>query len=90
MDLGIIRNHPKTVLKDLSLIANGVMELSPNTPFWILLANFTDVPVRLPKNITVGIVLPFSRAMLLSGDDKLDTAEPKKTAIESEITPATD
>lgn len=63
--LGFIQKHRKTLTNDTTLIANGVLELKPDTSFWITVANFKSVPVRIQRNTVVGIMLPSSRVIFL-------------------------
>ncbi|CAN8073879.1 unnamed protein product [Agarophyton chilense] len=53
-----IQNHPKTVLKHLTLMANGVMDIHPNRSFLVTISNFRENPERLPKDTVIGITLP--------------------------------
>lgn len=71
----MIENHPRTVLPDLSLIANGVTELQHITPFWIYITNFKDMPVGISKHTTVGLVLPFRRQILHLSEHSQSTSD---------------
>ena len=58
-----LQNHPKTVTKNLSLMANGIMECT-GKPFWVTISNFRDRTVRLSKGSVVGLALPAPRAIV--------------------------
>ena len=58
-----LQNHPKTVTKNLSLMANGIMECA-GQPFWVTLSNFRDRAVRLSKGSVIGLALPAPRAVV--------------------------
>lgn len=62
--LGFIQNHPKTSTNDRSLIATGLVELKPDTPFWVIGANLKGVPVSIHRNTVVGIILPPPKVIL--------------------------
>lgn len=66
-----IGTHPKTVLRDLTLIGNGIMEPKYNTPFWVYTSNFKYMPVIMPKHTTAGPVRSYPRA-ILQFDQHLD------------------
>ena len=62
--LRFIQAHPKLIDKHMSLAANGVMDVTPNRPFRILMSNFGAEAMRLPKNTVVALSLPAPAAIL--------------------------
>lgn len=56
-----LRNHPKTVTKNLDPMANGIMEFVER-PFWKTISHFRYRPARQSKRAVSGIALkaPFS------------------------------
>lgn len=40
------------------------MDVKPDTRFWVIVANFKSVPVRMDRNDVVGIMLPSPRVIL--------------------------
>ena len=61
--LVFLQCNPKTVKKNLSLMANGVMEPA-GLPFRVSMSNVRDRPVRIPKGAVIGLALPAPRAVL--------------------------
>lgn len=61
---GLIQNHPKTVLRDLTLIANDIMKLKYNTPFWVHISNLKYIAVRMLRHTTVRLVITSAREIL--------------------------
>ena len=61
--LVFLQCHPKTAKKNLSLMANGVMEPAGLT-FRVSMSNFRDRPVRMPKGAVIRLALPAPRAVL--------------------------
>ena len=62
-DVVFLRCHPKTVKKNLSLMANGVMEPT-ELLFWVRMSNSRARTVRIPKGAVIGLTLPAPRAVL--------------------------
>ncbi|CAN8069114.1 unnamed protein product [Agarophyton chilense] len=73
-----IQNHPKTVLKHLTLMANGVMDIQPKSSFLATISNFRDKPVRLPNVTVIGITLPEPVAIMEAQVDILATQTPEE------------
>ncbi|CAN8074491.1 unnamed protein product [Agarophyton chilense] len=71
-----IQNHPKTVLKHLTLMANGVVDIHTNSPFLGTISNFRDKPVRLPKGTVIFFTLPAPVAIREAQIDNLATPTP--------------
>ncbi|CAN8076123.1 unnamed protein product [Agarophyton chilense] len=40
------------------LVANGIVQVDPGSPFWILVSNFSDNDYQIPKNQVVATALP--------------------------------
>ena len=57
------QTHPRTVTKNFSLMANGIMD-SKGLPFLISVSNFRDRPVRISKGAVIIFALPAPKAVL--------------------------
>lgn len=55
-----LQKKPKLATKNLSLMANLVMNVLPNWEFAVKMSNFRDKLTKLPKGMVVGISLPVS------------------------------
>ena len=58
-----LQNHRKTVIKNLSRMANGVME-AKGILFWVSMSNLRIRPVKMPKGSVIGIALPAPKAVV--------------------------
>jgi len=56
--LSFLQGSPHLTTKQHSMMANGVMEVIPNVPFRVVLANLKESPLRLQKGSVVGLALP--------------------------------
>ncbi|CAN8075928.1 unnamed protein product [Agarophyton chilense] len=56
--LVILKYHPRLAHRQLTLMANGIVDNIPNQPFKLCLSNFSSHDMKLPKNTNVGIALP--------------------------------
>ena len=65
--LCFLQNHPKTAHKNLCLMAQGVMDLFPGEPFTVLVSNFGNRAVHVPKHTVVGLALPSPTHILTLG-----------------------
>lgn len=83
--LCFLQNHPRMAHKHLALMAQGVMDLLPNTPFTVLVSNFGIHPVRLPKNNVLGLALP-APAHIFTFDTTHGAPDLKKWEIIAEPT----
>lgn len=51
--LVVITPYDKTIRSRLSMVARGVMDVRPNRPFYVLMANASSSTVQIPKNMYV-------------------------------------
>ena len=56
--LCFLQNHPKTAHKNLCLMAQRFKDLFPGEPFTVLVSNFGNRAVHVPKHTVVGLALP--------------------------------
>lgn len=56
--LCFLQNSPKTAHKNLTLMAQGIMDVVPEKPFSAKLSNFRHRSVHIPKHTVVGLALP--------------------------------
>ena len=77
----VIQQHDQLYANANVPVTNGVVQVEPDRPFRVLIANFASRAYRLAKNQVVGIVLPHPTAMVgthLNFADVLGIAEPLK------------
>ncbi|CAN8069066.1 unnamed protein product [Agarophyton chilense] len=57
---GLVVIQPNTRMYESRgfLFANGIVQVDPGSPFWILVINFTDNDYQIPKNQVVATALP--------------------------------
>ena len=65
--LCFLQNHPKTAHKNLCLMAQRVMDLFPGEPFTVLVSNFGNRAVHVPKHTVVGLALTSPTHILTHG-----------------------
>ena len=76
--LFFLQNHPKTAHKNLSLMAQGVMDLFPGEPFTVLVSNFGNCAVHVPKHTVVCLALLSPTHILTLGVSAPGEAEAKE------------
>lgn len=80
-----LQSHPKLFHRNMTLMANGVMDILPNRPFSVTLSNFSDKTVTIPKNAVVALALPAPLGIvtLEMGDPTKKKTELRKTDLGS-------
>ena len=76
--LCFLQNSPKTAHKNLTLLAQGVMDVIPEEPFSAMLSNFGHRPIHIPKHTVVGLALPSPTHILTLGKSAPGGAEAKE------------
>ena len=76
--LCFLQNHPKTAHKNLCLMAQVVMGLFPGEPFTVLVSNFGNGAVHVPKHTVVGLALPSPTHILTIGESAPGEADAKE------------
>ena len=59
--LHYLRNRPDMMVKHGSLMANGVVDVSPHRPFQVAITNFMDSAVTLPKGMRIANASPCNK-----------------------------
>ena len=77
-ELMFLQNSPKTAHKNLTLMAQGVMDVVPEKPFSVMLSNFGHRAVHIPKHTVVGLALPSPTHILTLGESAAEAAEAKE------------
>ena len=76
--LCFLQNHPKTAHKNLCLMRQGVMDLFLGEPFTVLVSNFGNRAVHVPKHTGVGLAFPSLTHILTLGASAPGEAEAKE------------
>ena len=63
--------NPKMALKQLSLMASGIMDIYPNKPFEVIVANFGHTPFKLARNAIVGLAIESPTGIYTSSPEAL-------------------
>ena len=58
-------------LKQLSLMASGIMDIYPNKPFEVIVANFGHTPFKLARNAIVGLAIESPTGIYTSSPEAL-------------------
>ena len=84
--LCFLQNHPRTAKKNLSLMAQGVMDINADILFSVIMSNFSHHSVHLLKYNVIGIALP-SPTQILTLQPATGVAEAKEGGGNKNISP---
>ena len=73
-----LQNPPKTAHNNLTLMAQGVMDVVPEKPFSVMFSNFGHRAVHIPKHTVVGLALSSPTHILTLGESAAEAAEAKE------------
>ena len=76
--LCFLRNSPKAAHKNLTLMAQGVMDVVSEKPFSVMLSNFGHRAVHIPKHTVVGLAVPSPTHISTLGESAAEAAEAKE------------